>query len=58
MYNYMAQGGDVSYNIVEFSADSRSDVDTLPKCAAGSTCIVIEDSSVWMINSEGIWIEL
>lgn len=58
MYNYMTQGGDVAYGIIEFSADSRDDINKLPKCSSGSTCIVIEDGSVWMIDSEGIWHEL
>lgn len=49
----------------EFVCDYRSDVDSLPtqntdkdKCPTGSTAFVIDDSSVWMLNSEGHWKEI
>lgn len=52
----------------EFVCDTRADVDNLPtqftekdKCPTGSTAFVIGnngDSSVWMLNSEGVWVEL
>lgn len=49
----------------EFVCDTRADVDNLPtqftdkdKCPTGSTALVISDSSVWMLNSEGVWKEL
>lgn len=59
MYSYISQGEDIAYNLVQLSADFRTDIEKLPtNCAVGSTCIVIEDSSVWMLNSEKIWKEL
>lgn len=59
MYNYIAQGENISYNVVELAADFRNDVDTLPtNYAPGSTCLVIEDGSVWMLNSKKEWVEL
>lgn len=59
MYNYIAQGEKISYNVVELTADKRDDIETLPtNYAPGSTCFVIEDSSVWMLNSEETWVEL
>lgn len=52
-------------NLQEFVCDARSDIDNLPtqltegdKCPFGSTAFVIEDSSVWMLNSEGKWSEI
>ena len=42
-------------------ADTRTDVETLPiapEVSLGSDCIVIEDSSVWLLNSENEWQEL
>ena len=46
----------------EFVCDTRADVDNLPtqfmdkdKCPTGSIALVIDDSSVWMLNSEGVW---
>lgn len=53
---------------VEVIADYRSDVDNTevseetPKVpthyGAGSTCFVIEDSSVWMLGNDAKWHEL
>ena len=61
MVHYISQGEDILYNIIELSADKRSDVEEgtlMPShCAPGSTCFVIEDSSVWMLGSDG-WHEL
>ena len=60
MVHYISQDGDISYGITELSADKRADVENnnMPKeCAPGSTCIVIEDSSIWMLGSDG-WHEI
>ena len=59
MINYISQSGVTSYNVVEFVVDTRADVAQLPtKHAAGSTCLVIEDSSVWMLDSQETWKEI
>lgn len=59
MVNYTAQNGDVQYNVVELVADTTADIANLPiDCAPGSTCIVIENSSVLIIDSTGVWHEL
>lgn len=49
-------------NHQEFICDYRSDIDMLPtqnsgkdKCPTSSKAFVIEDSSKWMLNSEGVW---
>lgn len=49
----------------EFTCDSRADIDNLPtqntvkdKCPTGSTAFVIDDSSIWMLNSLGVWKEI
>jgi hypothetical protein len=58
MYSFMAQNGIVSYGIIEVVVDFRSDIATLPKdCAPGSSCIVLEDFSIWLFNSKKQWIE-
>ena len=44
-----------------FQVDTRLDVMDLPvapETALGSDCLVIEDSSIWLLNSENIWKEL
>ena len=42
-------------------ADERSDIDNLPdtsEVSMGSNCLVIEDGSVWILNSEDEWVEI
>ena len=47
------------YNILQYCCDTREDLAKLPTGdGAGSTCIVIEDSSIHMLNSEGQWKEI
>ena len=63
-----------SRKIREFVADTISDVDKLPHIKtkgtqegieslndlveAGSSCFVIENSSVWMLGNDDIWREI
>lgn len=47
--------------VVEIMADERSDIDNLPdtsEVSMGSNCLVIEDGSVWILNSEDEWVEI
>ena len=58
MVNTIKQGDTVDYGIIEAVCDSAADLDNLPKDGSwypGSTCLVIEDSSVWMLNSTNEW---
>lgn len=60
-YVITKQSGVTNGYLQSFNADKRKDIETLPvppDCKAGSDCLVIEDGSVWMLNSEGIWKEL
>ena len=58
MVHYISQGEDILYNIVKLCLDKRSDIQNMPKhCAPGSSCFVIEDSSTWMLGSDG-WHEI
>lgn len=52
-------------NHQEFTCDYRRDVEALPtqtsgenRCPMSSEAFVIEDSSKWMLNSEGVWTEI
>lgn len=62
MIKITAQRGEVEAYVIEFVVDTRSDIQDLaikyPKSAAGSTCICVEDSSVWMLSGDGAWHEL
>ena len=53
------KGNDANPNQTDFICDERSDIDILPtNISWGSTAFVIDDSSVWMLNSKGIWKEI
>lgn len=59
MSNYIGQGGQTQYNVVELVVDTVAEIANLPiNVAPGSTCFVIENSSVYMLNSIGQWIEI
>lgn len=61
MYSITAQSGNVSSYVMEFQADKLEDIATLPKsptCLPGSTCLCIEDSSVWMLGNDNEWHEI
>ena len=45
--------------VVEIIVDLRNDINDIPThFGAGSTCFVIEDSSVWMLGNDAVWHEL
>ena len=59
MYSITAQSGNVSSYVMEFQVDKLEDIATLPTTwKTGSSCIVIEDSSVFMLNNNKEWVEL
>lgn len=59
MYSITRQGDTDQYNVVNLVADSRTDINLLPiDFASGSTCIVAEDSSVWIFSPNKQWKEL
>ena len=60
MYKVIANGEDVQQSVVEIVADTLADVITLPTkiFSPGSDCIVLEDSSVWMLGNDRVWHQL
>ena len=60
MYNIKQQGDTVQNGIIEYVADTREDIKEIPTNLGqqGSTCLVIEDSSVWILGSDKKWHEL
>ena len=43
----------------EYVVDTRAEMKDVPTtCETGSTCIVLEDSSVWMLDTEKHWKEI
>ena len=52
-------GNIVQPSVVEIVADTVADVENLPKyVGVGSTCIVIENSSVYMLGNDNEWHEI
>ena len=41
----------------EFIADTVDDVGSLPECCAGSTALVPDAGTVYMVNASGEWAE-
>ena len=59
MYNIIRQGDTDQNNILQYCCDTREDSAKFSiKDSARSTCIVINDSSVHMLDSKGQWKEI
>ena len=53
MYSIKQQGDTVQSYVIEAVADTRADIASLPTTwAVGSTYLVIEDSSVWILGND------
>lgn len=58
-YTIIQQGDTVQSYVIEAVCNTREDIENLPTdWLAGSSCFVIEDSSVWMLSLDGIWCEI
>jgi hypothetical protein len=60
MYATIKRDNETAYNVNEYMCDSIADLDSLPRCAPGSTAIVLEEdnAAVYMKNTEGKWVKL
>ena len=59
MFTITANGDHVSPNKVEITVDTRADLADLPTTFdVGSTCIVIQDASVFMFGNDKTWQEM
>ena len=60
MYSVISHDGDAQYGVNEYVCDSVDDLIILPRCAPGSTAIVLEknNAAVYMKNNQGEWIKL
>lgn len=60
MYSYVKQTDKTTTYVSEFIADTTGDIDNIPveNIAPGSTCIVIDSSEVYMLNTKKEWIKL
>lgn len=58
-FKTIKNGDTTQSDVVEIVVDSRNEVETLPTTyGVGSTAIVIEDSSVWMLGNDKLWHEI
>ena len=54
-----SNSGHTAYGLKSFVIDTKEDLDYLPiDVPMGSTAFCVEDSSVYMINSSGEWVEI
>ena len=59
MYSIIRQGDTDENGILQYCCDKVSDIKNLPTIDnQGSVCIVIENSSVYMLGSDKQWHEL
>lgn len=59
MINYISQGGSTQYNVVELVVDTAAEIVDLPtNFAPGSTCLIIENSAIYMLGSDFQWHEI
>ena len=59
MYNIIRQGDTDQYDLMSYICNNLVDIETLPAdCGACSTCIVIENSYVWMLGTDKKWHEI
>ena len=58
-YVITAEGDTITTYLKEIMADTRADIEKLPTSyLAGSSCLVIEDTSVWVLGTDQVWHEL
>ena len=59
MFSIIKENNKTQYSLTEYIADKESDVENLPiTCLPGSTCIVIETSEVYILNTQHKWKKL
>lgn len=59
MYKIIKNGDNTNSEVAELVADELADIDTLPtNVGAGSSCICLENSSVWMLGNDKEWHEI
>ena len=58
-YILSENGNKPTYGKVSYTADTVADVANLPTTdKPGSTCLVISNSSVYILNTQKVWVEL
>ena len=58
MYATTKTSGNTTVYVMEFVVDTLDDIASLPThpmCAPGSSCLVLENSSVWILGINNVW---
>ena len=56
MYRVYKNGDSTQSNVVEIVVDTLTDLDDVPTdFGIGSDCLVLEDTSVWMLGNDKTW---
>lgn len=42
----------------EYIVDTEADIASLPECCTGSTALVVESGTAYMVNASGLWVVL
>lgn len=59
MYRLYKQNDDIQAYVTEFIADTEADVANLPTTVyPGSTCIVANTATVYILNASNQWVKL
>lgn len=59
MFDVYKQNDNISAYVTEYVADTEADIADLPTTVyPGSTCIVTETSSVYMLSANHQWVKL
>lgn len=60
MYSIIKRDDNITYNVNEYVCDNVDDLNSLPRCAPGSTAIILEsgNAQVYIKNSEGKWVKV
>ena len=58
-YKVISNGVNIQSSVVEIVVDTLAELDDVPTdFGVGSDCIVLENSSVWMLGNDKLWHEL
>lgn len=60
MHSVIKHDNEVAYNVNEYVCNSVADLNSLPRCAPGSTAIILGEDNVvvYMKSPEGKWVKL
>ena len=63
MYRIYKNGNEIDPRLIEYIADTESDIQNLPTTASsGSTCVVIQSSeggaAVYMLGNDKVWYKI